>query len=131
MKKCPTCQMTVNADNECPFCGTTLTYEPFCDTEKEHIVLNKYYLIYFAKNIWFSVICCLLGIIRLIAVKPMISELLIAAILCALFSFFISCFQRRLLQKKWIYREEFMEIQIRLWKYGSGLLSVIFFFFIQ
>ena len=131
MKKCPTCQMTIHADNECPFCGTTLTYEPFCDTEKEHIVLNKYYLIYFAKNIWFSVICCLFGIIRLIIVKPMASELLIAAILCALFSFFISCFQRHLLQKKWVYREEFMEIQIRLWKYGSGLLSVIFFFFIK
>ena len=131
MKKCPTCQMTVNNDNECPFCGTTLTYEPFCNTEKEHILWNKYYIIYFAKNIWFSVICCLFGIIKLIITQPMTSKLLIASIVCALFSFFISCFQRQLLQKKWIYNEEFMEIQIRLWKYGAGLLSVIFFLFIK
>ena len=123
--------MTVNADNECPFCSTTLTYEPFCDTEKEHIIRNKYYLIYLAKNIWFSVICCLIGIIKLVVTKPPISELLITAILCALFSLCISCFQRSLLQKSWIYKEDYMSIQIRLWKYGAGLLSVIFFLFIK
>ena len=43
MKQCPTCKMTVDEKNECPICGTTLTYEPIVDAEKEHIILNKYY----------------------------------------------------------------------------------------
>ena len=34
MKKCPTCQMTVDEENECPFCGTNLTYEPIVHAEK-------------------------------------------------------------------------------------------------
>ncbi len=132
MKKCPTCRMTVDNENECPFCRTSLIYEPFCDAEKEQIVWNKYYLKYMAKAIWFSVICCIVGAIKMIIERPPMSELLIAAIVFALISLWISCFQRSWLAKmKWKYSESYLLLLIPLWKYGCGLLSVIFFLFIK
>ena len=132
MKKCPICKMTVNADNECPFCGASLTYEPHCEADKEHIVWNKYYFKYLVKTIWFALICCLFGAVKIIVVRPPMSELLMTAILLALFSFFISCFQRSWMEKmKWKYQESYLLFLIPLWKYGFGLLSVIFFLFIK
>ena len=132
MKKCPICRMIVDADNECPFCSTTLTYEPTCDVDQEHIVWNQYYFIYMAKNVWFAVICCLVGAIKIVVARPPISELLIAAIIFALFSLCISCFQRSWMTKmKWKYNESYLLFLIPLWKYGLGLLSVIFFLFIK
>ena len=62
MKQCPTCKMTVDEKNECPICGATLTYEPIVDAEKEHIILNKYYWIYFGKTTWFSFLCLIVCI---------------------------------------------------------------------
>ena len=123
--------MTVNADNDCPFCGATLTYEPVCDANREHIVWNKYYLGYLAKTIWFSIICCIFGSVKLIVARPPMSELLITAIVFALLSLLISCFQRSLMRGKWIYKESYVPMQIALWKYGFGLLSIIFFLFIK
>ena len=132
MKKCPICRMTVDADNECPFCGTSLTYEPVCDAEREHIVWNKYYLKYMAKSIWFAVLCCMVGAVKIIVARPPMSELLVTAILLALFSLFISCFQRSWVTKmKWKYSKAYLSFLIPLWKYGFGALSVIFFLFIQ
>lgn len=132
MKNCPTCKMTVEADNECPFCGESLAYVSVCDADKEHIVWNKYFFKYMAKNIWFSLICCFVGVIRLIIVKPPMSELLISAIVCALISLMISCFGRSYMAKmSWKYTESYLLFLISLWKYGLGLLSVIFFLFIK
>ena len=104
MKNCPTCWMTVDVDNECPFCGTSLTYEPDCDAVREKIVWNKYYLLYMAKNIWFSLICVLIGVIKLTVARPPMSELLIAAIVCAAVSLLVALFQRSLTKGNWIYK---------------------------
>ena len=124
--------MTVDADNECPFCGTTLTYEPVCDADKERIVWNKYYLKYMAKTIWFAVVCCIVGVIKVIVARPPVSELLITAIVLALFSLCISCFQRSwMVRMKWKYNESYLLFLIPLWKYGFGALSVIFFLFLK
>ena len=131
MKKCPICQMTVDSDHECPFCGNTLTYEPDCDASREKIVWNKYYLLYMAKNIWFSVICCVIGAIKLIIVSPSMSELLVAAIVCAAVSLLVALFQRPLIKGNWIYKESYIPIIVASWKYGAGLLSVLFFLFIK
>ena len=131
MKNCPTCQMTVDVDNECPFCGTTLTYEPDCDEIREKIVWNKYYLLYMAKNIWFSLICCLICVIKLMIARPPMSELLIAAIVCALVSLLTALFQRTLSKGDWVYKESYISMILASWKYGLGLLAVLFFLFIK
>lgn len=124
--------MIVNAENECPFCGTTLTYEPVCDAEKERFVWNRYYFRYKVKTVWFALLCCLIGSAKIIVGRPQISELLIAAIALALISLYISCSQRSWMEKmKWKYQESYLLFLIPLWKYGFGLLSVIFFLFIK
>ena len=131
MKNCPTCWMTVDVDNECPFCGTSLTYEPNCDAAREKIVWNKYYLLYMAKNIWFSLICVLIGVIKLTVARPPMSELLIAAIVCAAVSLLVALFQRSLTKGNWIYKESYIPIVVVSWKYGAGLLAILFFLFIK
>ena len=131
MKNCPTCRMTVDVDNECPFCGTSLTYEPNCDAAREKIVWNKYYLLYMAKNIWFSLLCSLIGVVRLMIVRPPMSELLVVAIVCVFVSLLIALFQRPLSKGNWVYKESYIPIILASWKYGAGLLAVLFFLFIK
>jgi hypothetical protein len=43
MKICPKCKMTVDAENECPICYNTITYEPKVAVTKEKYVYNKYF----------------------------------------------------------------------------------------
>ena len=131
MKNCPICQMTVDVDNECPFCGTSLTYEPNCDAAREKIVWNKYYVLYMAKNIWFSLLCSLIGVVRLMIVRPPMSELLVVAIVCVFVSLLIALFQRPLSKGNWVYKESYIPIILASWKYGAGLLAVLFFLFIK
>lgn len=123
--------MTVDVDNECPFCGTSLTYEPNCDAAREKIVWNKYYLLYMAKNIWFSLLCGLIGVVRLMIARPPMSELLVVAIVCVFVSLLIALFQRPLSKGNWVYKESYIPIILASWKYGAGLLAVLFFLFIK
>lgn len=131
MKKCPTCQMIVDADNECPFCATTLTYEPKCEAESERLVWNKYLLIYIVKNTWFSLICCIVGLLKLLIARPQISVLLFSAGTCAIISLIASIFQRNFCKTMtWKYSEEYMPFKIGIWKYLLGGISIILFIFL-
>lgn len=131
MKKCPTCQMIVDADNECPFCATTLTYEPKCEAERERLVWNKYLLIYIVKNTWFSLICCIVGLLKLLIARPQISVLLFSAGTCAIISLIASIFQRNFCKTMtWKYSEEYLPFKIGIWKYLLGGISIILFIFL-
>lgn len=131
MKKCPTCQMIVDADNECPFCATTLTYEPKCEAESERLVWNKYLLIYIAKNTWFSLICCIVGLLKLLIARPQISVLLFSAGTCAIISLIASIFQRNFCKTMtWKYSEEYLPFKIGILKYLLGGISIILFIFL-
>lgn len=129
MKKCPLCQMTVDAEHECPYCYTTLTYEPFCDEEKEHIVWNRYYFIYLAKNCWFSVLCCMIGIVKFF-IDRSINELFIIAIFLSLLSLLISVFQRSFTKGiTWKYSESHAPFKAGMWKYQLGSAAILLFLF--
>lgn len=131
MKKCPTCRMIVDAENECPFCATTLTYEPKCEAESERLVWNKYLLIYIAKNIWFSLICCIVGLVKILVARPQMSILLFSAGACAVISLITSIFQRNFCKTMtWKYSEEYMPFKIGIWKYFLGGISIILFIFL-
>lgn len=128
MKKCPTCQMIVDAENECPFCATTLTYEPMCEAKTEHLVWNKYLLIYIVKNVWFSAICCVVGLLKIIIAKPQISALLLCAGACAVISLIASISQRKFSEAMtWKYNEDYVPFKIGIWKYLLGVISILFF----
>ena len=131
MKKCPTCQMIVDADNECPFCATTLTYEPKCEAESERLVWNKYLLIYIVKNTWFSLTCCIVGLVKILIARPQISVLLFSAGACALISLIVSIFQRHFSKTMtWKYSEDYIPFKISMWKYLLGGISIILFVFL-
>ena len=125
--------MTVNAENECPICRTTLTYEPTVQAEKEHIVFNKYYWMYLGKTTWFSLLCAIVCIVRVVIVKPQISPLLFGMAGLLILSVVMSVFQRYLPDAiRWKYRHmgEYAEIKIFLWKYLCAGIAVLFSFFI-
>ena len=132
MKRCPTCKMTVNADNECPICRTTLTYEPIVHAEKEHIIFNKYYWMYFGKTAWFPLLCSIVCIVRTAIVRPPMSPLLLGMIGLLLISIVVSIFQRSLPDAiRWKYQHmgDYAEFKISLWKYLFAAIAVLFSFF--
>ncbi|MBQ8718373.1 MAG: hypothetical protein IJY66_03830 [Clostridia bacterium] len=133
MKQCPTCRMTVCAENECPFCHTTLTFEPGVPAEKEHIVYNKYYWIYLAKTAWFSVVCALFCLIRVLLVRPAPSFMLLYMSLMCLIALVASLTQRSLtkaIRWKWQHTAEYAAYKAALWKYLFGAIAVLFSLFV-
>jgi len=132
MKKCPTCQMIVDAENECPICGATLTYEPTINSEKEHIILNKYYWIYLAKETWFSILCSIVCIVRVMIVGPQISPLLLGMIGLLVISIVVSIFRRNWVNAmQWKYTENHAGFKTSLWKYLFAAIAVLFAFFVK
>ncbi len=131
MKKCNICHTTVRADNECPICHSSLTFEPDCQETKEHYVWNRYYLIFIIKNVWFSVLCCIFGIVKIILSKPDTSELLMTAIALTILSLTVSVFQRSLTSKMTRkYTDSYAAFITGIWKHLFGGIAVLLFCFI-
>ena len=131
MKKCNVCHSIVNDEIECHICHNTLTYEPACLETEEHFVWNKYYVAYLAKNIWFSLICCTVGLLKVLMAQPQPNALLFAAGACALISLTVSVFQRTLSKTMtWKYSEEYVPFKLGIWKYLLGGVAILFFMFV-
>lgn len=89
---------------------------------------NEYYLAYLIKNTWFSLLCCVFGMITLVINRFALSELLVAAVVCALISFVVSLFQgclEKAITRK--YSKSYAPFKISLWKYLIGANSVLLF----
>jgi len=128
MRKCPVCQMTVDAKNECPICAATLTYEPVCDAEREHLLWNRYRWLYIAKCTWFSFLCCLIGLLKVIIARPQFHLLFWMAAALAAVSLAVSLFQRQIFRLlTWKYSENYAAYEIAVFKYGFGSISLILF----
>ena len=131
MKKCNLCHAIVDEENECPVCHNTLTYEPACHATKEYFVWNRYYVAYLAKNVWFSLICCTVGLLKVLMAQPQPNALLFAAGACALISLTVSVFQRTLSKTMtWKYSEEYVPFKLGIWKYLLGGVAILFFMFV-
>lgn len=132
MKICPKCKMTVDAENECPICYNTITYEPKVAVTKEKYVYNKYFLRYTFKNMWFSVLCLMVVILRLILKHQFVLHFclyycLIALAICI--SFLISFFKRkfsRFWQRK--YSKEYSEFYANYAVIILGVIAVLLSF---
>ncbi|MBO5745195.1 MAG: hypothetical protein J6R60_05325, partial [Clostridia bacterium] len=131
LKKCPKCQMIVYAEDECPFCQETLVYEPKSESKRERLILNKYLLLYIAKSAWFSIACCIFGLVRILTAAPQISSLLISAVVCAVISLTVAIFQRSFQRiMTWKYSEDYIPFKIGILKYLLGGISVVLFLFL-
>lgn len=113
-------------EHECPICQSTLTYEPLCADETEHLVLNRYYLLYTVKNAWFSLLCCIWGIIRLFTAP--FSPLWVPACILCLLCLLISVFQWQIASGfTHKYSEEYAPFKVGLIKFSSGAISALLF----
>ena len=123
--------MTVDEENECPFCGYNLVYEPTVQEEKEHIVFNRYYLIYILKHIWFSLLCILIAAIKIIWMKPPVNYLFWLSVIFLLVSLSTSLFERKIAGKlKQIFSEDYVPFEIGFEKYILGAVGLILILFI-
>lgn len=128
MKQCPLCKSIVTDESECPICGNTITYEPPVMADKELVVWNKYSFMYYLKNMWFSVLSCIIGLVVCIATKPDMSYLFFAGVLCALVSLFISVFHRYLVKYMiWKYSGVYVPYKLGSLKYITGGIAILFF----
>lgn len=129
MKKCPVCQMTVDAESECPFCQTTLTYEPTKESDKEKLKFNKYLIYYLLKHSWYSLACLITVIVRLIVTKPKIDIYFFLILFFTVCSSMISLFERKLAKYvQWKYSEKYSVYVVYTTKLLLGLIAVVFSF---
>ncbi len=129
MKICPICKMTVDADNECPFCGNTITYEPAGDSKREKLKFNKYLLLYLLKHCWFSVACLITVIVRLIVKQPKMDLYFILIIFLTACSIIISLFERKLISyAQWKYSPNYAVYAVHISKLLFGIAAVVFSF---
>ena len=129
MKKCPNCKMIVDADNECPFCYTTITYEPIVNADKEKYVFNKYFIWHLIKQSWFSLLCLIVVILRFVIVKPELDYFLLFPIVFIFISLQFSFFGRKITKvMQWKYSEEYSEFRMVGIKVLTGFLAVLFSF---
>ena len=129
MKICPRCKMRIDAENECPMCHTTITYEPKVCEQKEKYIFNKYFVLNLIKNSWYSILCFIIVLIRFL-IKPHVSEHLAYITLLLCISIFASLFQRKFskyLQRK--YSSDHSEYAVNYTKIISGGLAVLLTFF--
>ena len=129
MKKCPICKMIVDSENECPFCQTSLAYEPTAESDREKLKFNKYILAYLLKHCWFSLTCLITIIIRLSIVKPNFDTYFFLIIFFTLCSIIISAFERKVIkysQRK--YSPEYSVYAVYTVKLLFGIIAVIFSF---
>ena len=129
MKICPRCKMRIDAENECPMCHTTITYEPEVCEQKEKYIFNKYLLLYLGKNSWFSILCIIIILIRFI-IKPHFSGYFIYIVLLLCISILASLFQRNLSKYlQWKYSKGYSEYAAIYTKIVSGGLAILLSFF--
>lgn len=132
MKKCPNCKMTVDADLECPFCYTTLTYEPQCKEATEKYVFNKFFVWYMIKQCWFSVLCAITVAINLIAAKTPFNMLYVVIIILTLVSVLYAIFWRKISQLvQWKYSKDFSYFHTEGVSVTTGLVAVILSFVVR
>ncbi len=129
MKICPTCKMQIDAENECPICYTTITYEPKVSADKEKYVYNKYFFRHLIKKLWFSVLCFIIALIRLIAkhqFSPQYSLCYVVIFVLLLISLLISVFQRKFsLFLQWKYSKDYSEYVANYTKIIFGAVAIL------
>ncbi len=129
MKQCPHCRMTVDASAECPICFTSLTYEPSVSAEREKLIFNRYLALHLLRHMWFSLLCAIAVLVRLIFVQPTMTQLYIYGAALLLLSLITALFERKFVQwSQWKYSEKYAHFSVGMTKYLSAIISLVFCF---
>lgn len=125
MKKCPRCQMTVNDNYECPYCHSSLTFEPQVPGLEEIIIRNKYYWIYKVKTCALSIICACYCLTLYLICFPPVTVSLLRIILSISISLVVSFNQKKFIAfLKLMFSESFSACIGIFIKYYFSFLSV-------
>ncbi len=128
MKKCNICQSIVDATEECPICGNTLTYEPPVMEDKEKFVFNRFYILYLIKSTWIAMLCTIIGIVIAIISKPDFDIAIILAIVMLIASFLLGIFNRKYAASiQWKYSEKYAQYRAIGAQITTGALALWFF----
>jgi len=129
LKKCNICKSVVEAREECPICGNTLTYEPPVMEDREHFVFNKYFALYLLKNTWFAIFCTISVAVMLILAKDFTIGHLIVGVFLLIATYLFSIFQRKYesLVIQWSNSEDYSKRKAAAAKYAVGSSSLIYF----
>lgn len=126
MKKCPICEMIVDAEYECPICYTTITYESDVESDREKYVCNKYFILYLIRKGWFSILCLIFVVFRIFSVQTHSIPCCILSLFCAILSLVESIFERQLAKYiQWKYSEEYSEYKALEVRIVSGIIAVL------
>ncbi|MBE6560378.1 MAG: hypothetical protein E7662_04575 [Ruminococcaceae bacterium] len=129
MKQCPHCRMTVDASDECPICFTSLTYESSVPAAREKLVWNRYLLLHLLRHMWFSLLCTVAVLIRLLIVQPVLTQLYLYGAVLLILSLITALFERRFVKwSQWKYNERYAYFSVGLTKYFAAIIGVVFCF---
>lgn len=113
MKKCPVCNMVVDADNECPICNTSIFYEDKVPKQKEKFIFNKYYIIYMLKKCWFSIACLIFVIIKWIVSDLQFDYIHLLCPFYSLIAVIFALFHRQIARHTtWKYSKEYADFRV-------------------
>ena len=104
MKKCPKCGSVTDAEYECKICGESICYEPYVDSNREHIA-KGYRFRYWMAKLWLPIAASIGFGIALAVYRAIDRYVLMNAVLVVL-SWLLVIFRRHF-------------IQVMLWKYNE------------
>ena len=121
--------MTVDASDECPICFATLTYEPTFPAEREKLIFNRHLLLHLLRHMWFSLLCILAVLVRLLFVQPTVTQLWMYGGVLLLISLITAFFERRFIRWiQWKYSEHYAVFFVGATKYFTALIGAVLCF---
>ncbi len=90
MKECRVCRMIVDADGECPICGSTVTYEPEIERKRPKYRCNRYLWGYLLRNYWFPAILAAYNLYVILRHRPEASDFFLYALTMMFISLYTS-----------------------------------------
>ncbi len=135
MKQCPCCRSIVDAKNECPICGDTLTYIDPHPAHRERIAANRYAVRYYAGKCWLVCLLAAAVVILLLTAEQPDPAMTAGALVCCAGGLLLSIFARQI-ERRWSRRlhsrdyhtEEYRKLSLGMERYllmGIALLLAL------
>lgn len=130
MKKCPNCDMTVDAYSECPICGGDLMNTPQSEVEIEKYRLNKWFFMYLIKRHKLSLMCTIVVLFRIflsITTCGYWQGLSVLLIVIMWIEALYKNFVYKMLNN--IYSDTYLETTNKITLYACGIFAIVLAFF--
>ena len=125
MKKCPVCQSVVDDKTACKICGTTLTYESYVDSDKEHFARNKYVGWFWLKKCIFPFLVTVITAVLLLK-SGTLNEMSLFSIIAVLICCLESLFSHKIVKHiQWKYAEQYAAFVVKASILGAAIIGIV------